>query len=775
MLAPLVAALALTPLLPPRGTPPGTVVRPPRLDASIEVDGRLDEPAWTSAARLAGFARYQPTEGEPADSTVVLVWYSATAIHFGIRAYESHGAANATLADRDHIFSDDNVQLFLDTYHDGRQAIVLGVNPLGVQGDGTLVESGRSGGGFAASAVGGREPTDLSPDFVFQSKGRLTPWGYEVEVRVPFKSLRYQSADVQTWGLQVVRQIQHAGEEDTWAAAKRDAASFLGQSGVLADLSELHRGLVMDVTPELTQRWDGQGAGTRWAYDAAQWRLGGTVRWGVTENLTLNGTVRPDFSQVEADAGQIQFDPRVALYYAERRPFFLDGLEFFSAPNNLIYTRALVQPDAAVKLTGKAASTNLGLIAGLDGRDYSLAGDERPRVLMTRVQRDIGRSSRLGLVYTDRAEAAGSNRVLGVDGRYVFGGVYAAQFQVAGSRTAAGGATTEAPLWQARFIRSGRRVGFRTTFAGVSDRFETWSGFIGRPGIVQWNIDPNYTWSFAPDRFVQRLTADVVLDGTWQYQHFIHGTGIQDRKLHLNATALLRGGWTVATGWFIEQFGYDDQLYAPYRIVGDTGAGVVDTVAFTGTPTIPNSEVFVQVNTPQFQRVNAFGFALYGHDENFYEWSSAWLWVGQLGVNWRPTDQVRLGATYDWQRVDRRSDGSTVNVTQIPRVTLEYQVSRPLFVRLIGQYIRTDTDSLRDDSRTGLPLYRDTGSGLVRAGPRTVNDVRLDALVSYRPTPGTVLFVGYGSSYDAAGAYRLTDLDRRADGFFVKLSYLFRA
>ena len=767
--------LSLLALVTGPGAPPSAAqIHVPRVDAVITVDGQLDEPAWHQAVRLDGFSRYQPSEGAATDSTVVLVWYSATAIYFGVRAYESHGTPNATLADRDHIGSDDNVQFFLDTYHDRSQAVVLAVNPFGIQADGTLIETGRTGGGFAASVVGGREPTDVSPDFVWQSKGHVTSWGYEVEIRVPFKSLRYQQADPQTWGFQVVRQIQHAGEEDVWTPARRDASSFLAQSGTLEGLTGMRRGLVVDATPELTRRWDGAQGANGWKYSPEDWRLGGTVRWGVTENLTLNGTVRPDFSQVEADASQIQFDPRVKVFYNERRPFFLDGLELFSTPNNLLYTRALVQPDAAFKLTGKAEGTNIGVIAGLDGKAYSVSGDDRPKVLMSRFQRDLGDAFRLGLVYTDRTEPTASNRVLGVDGRYVFGGVYSARFEFAGSRTDDGIGVSTAPLWGVHLTRSGRRVGFRANLAGISDKFETTSGFIGRNGIVDLTVDPNYTWEWAPTALLQRLTADVTIDYTWQYQHFIDGQHQQDKKLHLNTAAVLRGGWSVAAGWFIEQFGYDQGLYSRYRVVGDTGAGHPDTLAYVGTATIPNSEVFFQVNTPQFQRINASGFALYGHDENFYEWSSSWLWIGQLAVNWRPTDKMRLGATYNWQNVNRRTDHSTVNVTEIPRLTLEYQVARPLFVRLIGEYTRSETDSLRDDSRTGLPVYFDTGSGLVRLGAQKVNKVRLDALVSYRPTPGTVLFLGYGSFYDAKDAYKFNALQRTADGFFVKLSYLFR-
>jgi hypothetical protein len=198
-------------------------VRPPRLDdAGLSIDGHLDEPQWQQAALLTGFSQFAPQDGVPAqDSTEVLVWYSATAIHFGIRAFESHGAPRATLADRDRIDADDNVQILLGTFDDGRQASVFAVNPLGVQSDGTIVESNqRRSSGFGGTTLA-RDPADLSSDFVFQSKGMVTAEGFVVEVSIPFKSLKYQSKDVQTWGLNVVREVQHSGHEDSWAPARR--------------------------------------------------------------------------------------------------------------------------------------------------------------------------------------------------------------------------------------------------------------------------------------------------------------------------------------------------------------------------------------------------------------------------------------------------------------------------------------------------------------------------------------------------------------------------
>ena len=293
-------------------------VKTPRFDAEVVIDGDLSDSTWAHAALLTGFSQYAPNDGVSAvDSTQVLVWYSANAIYFGIRAYELHGQPTATLADRDQIFGDDNVQILLGTFHDGKKALMFAVNPLGVQGDGALIEGGNiSASGFIGGAIIGREQPDLSPDYVFQSRGRVTPWGYEVEVRIPFKSLRYQPKQPQDWSLNVVRQVKHSGFEDTWFPARRASATFIGQSGNLIGLSGMHRGLVVDINPEATGKATGAPTASGYSYDTGNPQIGGNVRWGVSDNLNLNGTIKPDFSQVESDAGQLGFDPRQALFFS---------------------------------------------------------------------------------------------------------------------------------------------------------------------------------------------------------------------------------------------------------------------------------------------------------------------------------------------------------------------------------------------------------------------------------------------------------------------------
>src|SRR3989440_4443383 len=407
----------------------------PRLEAEVVIDGDLADPVWARAARLTGFSQYAPNDGVPAaDSTQVLVWYSETAIYFGIRAFELHGRPTMTLANRDQIFDDDNVQLLLGTFNDGKRASMFAVNPVGVQGDGSLIEGTNiTASGFIGGAVVGREQPDLSPDFVFQSRGRVTEWGYEVEVRIPFKSLRYQPRQPQDWRLNIVRQVKHSGVEDSWFPARRANATFVGQAGNLVGLSGMHRGLVVDLNPEATGKASGAPTLTRgYRYDVGDPQVGGNVRWGVSDNLTLNGTIKPDFSQVESDAGQLAFDPRQALFFSEKRPFFLEGSELFQVPQNLIYTRRIVQPVAAVKLTGNASGTDIGFLSAVDQKFASASGDDNPIFNVVRAQRSLGHGSRIGMVYTDRIEGRNYNRAAERASRLVVKDVYGLNLQLAG-------------------------------------------------------------------------------------------------------------------------------------------------------------------------------------------------------------------------------------------------------------------------------------------------------------------------------------------------------
>jgi hypothetical protein len=357
----------------------------------------------------------------------------------------------------------------------------------------------------------------------------------------------------------------------------------------------------------------------------------------------------------------------------------------------------------------------------------------------------------------------------------VFGEVYSAQLQLAGSRTRRNGTTETAPLWSARVARNGHTFGARYSITGIAEDFRAQSGFISRPGIVHSNLDHRLTLYGKQGGLIETFTADVALDGTWEYRRFVHGQGIQDQKLHFNTNTRLQGGWNLGASILTESFGYPADVYADYalEVPGPGGVGT-DTVPFTGTPTIPNLDYVLSLDTPEFAHFSGNIFFLWGHDENFFEWASANITWLELTLDWRPTPKLRVNGFYRLQYVGRRTDGSTVDLWRSPRLKVEYQ--RPIFLRLVGEYTTERRDALRDDTRTGAPILvfdPDAGS-YRRAAAFGHRSFRGDFLFSYQPTPGTVLFAGYGSTLRDPSELGRSSLRRSEDGFFLKLSYLFQ-
>ncbi|MBM4188551.1 MAG: carbohydrate binding family 9 domain-containing protein [Gemmatimonadetes bacterium] len=763
-----------------------TQAAPPRIAESIIIDGVLDEPAWQRAARLENFTQFSPADGRPAlRQTVVLVWYSPNAIHFGIQAAAEPGTVRAHLTDRDRgIIPDDYIELQIGTFNDGRSAFVFAVNPLGVQADGALVE-----GNIArrlsteTDRTGGREQPDLSPDYLFDSRGQVSDTGFVVEVRIPFRSLRFQTGATQDWTLQIIRKSAHDGREDTWAPARRDAASFLAQHGKLTGLTGLERGLVLEVNPIVTSTITGEARGGGWDYRGGRPDFGGNVRWGMATNFTLNGTVNPDFSQVESDAGQITPDPRRALFFTEKRPFFLDGLEYFTNPSQVIYTRRIAAPVAAAKFTGKVAGTSVGILSAVDGQEASRSRTNNPVFNLIRLLRDVGDGSRLGFAYADRIEGDRANRVAELDGRVVFGGNNSLSFHAAASHTRDAGAGTTAPLWYLAFNRAGRRFGLNLSFTGISDEFQAESGFLQQADFANLTIGPSITAYGGQGAFLERFNGAVSASYSWNYSTFIRGESPRDRQYWFNTSWAFRGGYQLSGTLFVEEFGFDPNFYRDYRLEVTTGTGV-EAAAFGTKPSLPVSAVMLRLKTPEVAGFGFDGFAAYGRDPNYLEWSDSRIVFARFGLTYRPTDKLRFEVGVPVLAHYRRSDGRRVDSNVIPRLKMEYQLSRAVFLRFVGEYRSAYQDDLRDDGRSNAPiLIRDpsgdirdpSGDRFKRATGFEINALRVDWLFSYQPTPGTVFFAGYGATLDDDGPFRFGRLDRRRDGFFTKLSYLFRA
>ncbi|MGH7669663.1 MAG: DUF5916 domain-containing protein [Gemmatimonadaceae bacterium] len=762
---------------PPPSTPPiiyngrqgHTAVHAPFIDAKVTVDGRLDEPVWSRAAMLTGFSEYSPVDQRPSpDSTEVLVWYSRDAIYFGIRAFEPHGSVRATLADRDNISSDDNVEIHLDTYDERNRAFIFAVNPLGVQADGIKNEQG----GFTPGANVAPGQNDLSADFIWESKGHVTSWGYEVEVRIPFSSLRYPSTPRQDWGLQIQRNVQHNGYQETWTEVRKASASFIDQEGLLVGMTGMHHGQVVGLNPELTNTVTGAPccapANDSWQYTSKP-RLGGNVRWAIGSNFVLNGTVKPDFSQVEADATQIAADERFALYYPEKRPFFIEGADQFNVPNTLFYTRTIVQPTGAMKLTGKLGRMDVAMLSAIDASSTTTDGDQ-PLVNVLRLRQGFGSQSTVGMMYSGRVGGGRSNHVVDGDVHWVFNPQTYAQFQGVMSSTTTNGATQDAPMWEAVLDGTGRRFGLHYNVLGVGNGFADDNGFVQRTGIVQPNASNRITLYGAPGAFIERFNVMLLTSAVFRYDDFFAARSLLEDHVSPNTSFTFRGGWSFSVTPTLSSYAFDPPAYA-----GDFTGTPQAPAAFVPSPRISSFTTALKLSTPNFQTYDASIGMTTGHDVDFVETARVRRLDYNATLDLRPTQQLRVSATYQSSTFTRRSDGMRSAVTQIPWVKVEYQLTRSIFFRLVTQYTATNRQALQDWQSGQILLLADSTGTYAPSVASVSNALRADWLFSYRPTPGTVFFVGYGNTTTEPGALRFQQLRRVSDAFFVKGSYLWRA
>lgn len=753
MVAPIVAYAQEGREYPGRGAPSVTV---PKESQPVTLDAALDEPAWNSAARLTGFSQYQPVDQRPAaEATEVRVFYAAQAIYFGIIATVNEpGTVRATLSKRDNIANDDRVTVYLDTFDDKRRAFFFGANALGVQLDGVRTEGAASAGNMFGGSV------DLNPDFRFETRGRLTPTGYVVEMRIPFKSLRFPNGE-QRWGIQVVRNSPGRSAEDTWTDAQRGQSSLLAQSGVLTGIDGIERGVVTDLQPFITEAVSGtRDAAGDFTRDNGTFDAGLNARLGFS-SFALEGTINPDFSQVESDAGLVTINERFTLFLPERRPFFLEGIELFATPNQLVYSRQIANPIAGAKLTGKLGRAGFALLSALD----DAPGDDA-LFNIARLRADYGGNSIAGLTLTDRRQGNRSNTVVAADNRFVFRNLYYFESQLGQSLTTDGNETRSAPIWKTEFDRTGRVWGFNYQFAGIGDRFQSDAGFVPRVGFQTAHGFNRLSWFGGTSSLIQNFTTFFGATRLWRYGSVSHDAELEGSE-ELNAFSTLRGGWNVSTGADRNFFVIDPSVAAglhAYTIEGEL------------VPWDPSTRLdglwsgSLGVTSPVYGRFNASVSASGGEVPIFVEGIEGRQWrvTGSLLV--RPSAGTRIEGTLTTSRITRAADGSPYARSTIPRLKIEIQPTRALFFRVVSQYRLDQVEALRQRG-TSLPLYDASGRAVGASDLRTL---RTDWLVQYEPSPGTTAFIGYGDGWNSPGRVDDTGMRRQRDGVFVKVAYLSR-
>src|SRR5436853_2432806 len=473
-------------VLPPEKAQP---VKLPHFDKPPVIDGKLDDEAWKQSIVLKDFFQTSPGDNiAPSKPTEMMIGFDAKTLYFGFHCYDEPDKVRASIAKRDNVFGEDNVRVYLDTFNDQRRAYILGWNPFGIQQDGIYTEN---------------QGTDFSVDIVMESKGIITSDGWTLEVAIPFKSLRYAAGKGKLWGIHVWRNIDRFNDEiDSWMPNSRDISSLLTQEGHLTGLEGISTERTLELIPSLTVSETGKRiaalpAGAtgldpgRFVNEHLKFDPGVSVKFGLTPTVTLDFSLNPDFAQVEADQTVVTANQRFPIFFEEKRPFFLEGIDIFKTPLQAVHTRAIVDPDAAAKLTGKRGRNTFGFLIASDNAPGNFAAEEKTDpvnarfvgknayIAVLRLKRDIGKKdSSIGLLATSYNFIEKHNQLAAIDGRFRIDPKTIASFQVAGTTSRSCFAepardehtpTADEPCFVNDSTRDYYRTGKRFAYSGVYD------------------------------------------------------------------------------------------------------------------------------------------------------------------------------------------------------------------------------------------------------------------------------------------------------------------
>src|SRR6185503_5766946 len=410
-----------------QGTLPSNSTRQPQqfkirpATSAVTVDGQLDEPAWKDAVQIPLRFEWFPGDNIPATvETTCLLTFDGRRLLVAFRALDPNPAQiRANLADRDTASADDTVGFLIDPFNDGRRAFQFRISARGVQMD-----------AFNSDVTGSE---DFSWDAIWDAKAVVDAQGYTVEVSVPFSSLRFpRVTGVQTWGFMAMRDMPRSTRFRMRSAySDRNRNCLVCQLDKVTGFEAITPGRNLEFDPTATlARTDTRPAFPAGPLVAGDFKsdAGLSARWGITPNVVLSGTANPDFYQVEADAAQLEINTRFQLFFPERRPFFLEGSDFFATPLSAVFTRSVADPYWGLKLTGKEGPHAFGVftaqdrVTGITFPGYESSGfsslDQSYVSSVFRYRRDLGGGSTLGAIYTGRESTEGasySNRVAGPD------------------------------------------------------------------------------------------------------------------------------------------------------------------------------------------------------------------------------------------------------------------------------------------------------------------------------------------------------------------------
>ncbi|MEW6456087.1 MAG: DUF5916 domain-containing protein [Acidobacteriota bacterium] len=699
--------------------------KPPR------IDGILDNPLWEEEAlKIENFTQFIPKEmGTPSEKTVAYLGCDTKNLYVAFRCFDSNPMKiRASVTNRDNIRQDDWVSITIDTFNEKRRAFGFNVNPLGVQSDGIRTEEGGGrGSGGMGGGQRGRGMSGDSWDTVFSSDGKINHDGYTVEIAIPFKSLRFPKKENKIWRVILTRNISRKGEIITWPVMKRSISGSLPQAAQIKLPSKIATSNNIEIIPVIT--------GLQKNKEKMKPEEGINLKYGLTSNLTLDFAYNPDFSQVEADVPQIELNQRYALYYPEKRPFFLEGEEIFQSPFgliDLIYTRRITDPLWGAKLTGKVGPFTLGYISAMDEKSteslWEISDSNNTEITQLkalfnifRMKADIFKESFVGFTLTDKYlyDPVGNkfSRAGGIDGQFKWQDNFYLTFQVLGSQKRP--SENEKRFSSAQYYNfkyDSRNFYSSIYYKSIAPDFEAASGFVNRTDFKEWG--GIFEYNILPQKkFLTAITPQIQI-ARWED---FKGIPIEERnsfELRIQFTA----NTFFSTEYFDSMERFADIDFKKKRYEARAFSNILWWLTFW-------------INYSQGDTIN------YDEENPFLGWGQSF----NANITLRPSDRLNFSINYNkntlWKDKNRKELMWDYDVI---RNRITYQLTKELSIRTIVDYDH---------------YYKELFGNF---------------LLSYIYRPGTVFFLGFDSNYlveENNGYYRL---NRTNKALFVKFSYWIR-
>ncbi|MEZ5423115.1 MAG: DUF5916 domain-containing protein [Pyrinomonadaceae bacterium] len=776
-------------------SPKTAPVNIPLVEAKPVIDGVLNDEVWRSAARFSDFVQTQPGDNiAPSSPVEAMMAYDKTTLYIAFRVTQDKDKIRATVSRRDEIFQDDYVGLFLDTFNDKQRAYALFFNPFGIQADGTYAEAGGE---------------DYSVDIVMQSKGVLTDNGYTVEIAIPFQSLRYAIGKGKNWGLQLYRRAKWNNNElDSWMPDDRSVSGNLSKAGHITGIEDISEKRTLEISPTITLSQSGRRSrysfnndpAGRYVNDGVKADIGFTAKFGITPNTTLDFAYNPDFAQVEADAPVTSANQRFPIFYPEKRPFFLERIDMFQSPMDLVNTRSIVDPDIAAKLTGKTGKNTFGLIYASDKAPGNFSKDERESykicsalhagdptrycpagrlidrnadIGVVRYKRDIGRESNFGLFGTTYNFVDRHNHTGGFDGRLRFDKKTVFEFQAIGTHTRGffydpktdrvDYRTGNGIGYSGWIERAGRNFYMNFVVQGRSSDYRADVGYTNRTDtngaglFMRYRTDPKPKATIVSKQIAFASNVDFDWKGRTQRRMSEIRASVNLQK-NSNITLALQQGYErvfehefgpmrtpTRQGAF---FGPNSERSAPMKAIQIRASSTpIKQLSFNLLFDNTWGTMDYDFGAGDFPRAS-IAAQLLGKNAPLYPGPGTALTISAF-VQYRPTTALRTDFSFDKSRLRRYDTGLVAFDDNIFSSRTTYQFTRDIWVRA-----RLDYSTLAKRFRPQI-------------------------VMGWTPKPGTALYVGYSDdlSYNGRNPYT-GQLEPGFHGngrtFFIKASYLFK-